>query len=145
MLKNLTPAQLELVQTLLDANLSLGLTKEGFTVDGFYKSGTVTLVPMDQTPEYRDVPYSFKQGRARVRDVRKEQVEKPLFVAHSRYDGRDDVNSLSDLVSLNHLWWMRSKERFGGWSEPEEPWLSLMAEAGYVKVEEVKVKVVTSL
>jgi len=81
-------------------------------VDGFYKSGTVFLLPKtDKT-----------------------------FTAISRYDERTDIAFIEDLVALNYQWWEYSKDRgFDGWLSPNDWWLPLLEKGGYVKTEMRKV------
>jgi len=87
----------------------------GFEIDGFYKSDTVFLIPKDDK----------------------------TFTAVSRYDERDEIAFLEDLVALNFKWWERSKYRgFDGWRNPTEQWLPLLEQAGYVETHTQKVVVV---
>ena len=65
-----------------------------YIVDGFYKSGTIKLIENEDE-----------------------------LTAVARYDEQSEIDSLYDLVSLNHEWWIRSKDRFDGWKEPDLSWL----------------------
>jgi len=83
----------------------------GYRVGGFYKSGTVDLVPNGDG-----------------------------FIAHQRYNKTAKINDISDLVFLNHDWWQMSKNRYEGWAEPDSRWLSLLVKYDLVKVTEKVVK-----
>ena len=80
------------------------IDKVVYTVNGFYKSGTVKL------------------------------IEEPdgLYV-HQRYDQVDKVESCREIVSLNFYWWNHSKDRFDGWKDPDPRWLPLLIDEGCVE------------
>lgn len=75
-----------------------------YEVNGFYKSGSVSL-------------YETEEG---------------IFVK-ARYEEVDKIESFEDLVYINYRWWLRSKERFEGWSVPNENWLPHLLKYGYIK------------
>lgn len=91
----------ELIVELLKNGISVELELKndviGFKIDGFYKSGTVTLIQEDDH-----------------------------FIAHARYGETELIESLSDLVSYNRYWWSASKERNEGWTKPNSKWLPLL-------------------
>jgi hypothetical protein len=74
-----------------------------FKVYGFYKSDSVTVHTVNQTLT------------ARYNEVDEFMVE--------------DLTSA--LVTLNHQWWERSRERYDGWAEPDAAWKPLLLEHGY--------------
>jgi hypothetical protein len=112
----------EIIVTLVQNEIPVSIVQKeidgekqiGFEVDGFYKSGTVFLLPTsDRT-----------------------------FTAISRYNERTDIAFIEDLVALNYEWWDRSKDRgFDGWKSPDCRWMALLEKGGYVKTEMQKVVV----
>lgn len=82
-------------------------------VEGFYKSGEITLAPVT-------IP-----GKAE------------LFIAHSRYGQDDRIFALEDLVLLNFDWWQKSKDRFEGWAQPDPKWAPLMLTQGLLVAREI--------
>ena len=78
-----------------------------YQIDGFYKSGTVTLVPLGE-------------GRYQVR---------------ARYDEISEIDSFEDLVGINAQWWERSRTRSDGWEAPHPKWVGDLVRCGYVHVE----------
>ncbi|PLS19000.1 hypothetical protein CVD28_00945 [Bacillus sp. M6-12] len=109
MLKNIINN--EIILQLVEKDIPVELRKNGFVIEGFYKSGQVRLEPK----------------------------EDGTFIAHSRYDQKDDIESFDDLVHLNHEWWGYSKDRSEGWKKPEEKWAVEMVRLGLVKRREEKV------
>lgn len=75
-----------------------------YVVNGFYKSGTIDL-----------------------------RVENFDVVAYSRYDQKDVITCLEDLLHLNISWWDKSKGRHSGWDVPDSSWEPLLIEKGLVK------------
>lgn len=74
-----------------------------YEVGGFYKSNTVRVNVANQT-------------------------------VTARYDEVtefDPANLTETLVDLNWDWWLRSKDRYDGWSQPDGAWLPLLEAAGY--------------
>jgi hypothetical protein len=96
----------EFIEQLLEAGIEVGLTREGFTVDGFYKSGEVRIVP------------STVEGS---------------WICHQRYNKTDTVENLHDIVGINHHWWLHSKERSEFWEQPDLVWAPLLVKFGYIK------------
>lgn len=90
---------------LIEKGFEATLRQDGVVLEGFYKSGTVRLEPK----------------------------EDGTFVAHSRYNQTDDIESFDDLVYLNHDWWGQSKSRSEHWKNPEERWGKEMIRLGLVK------------
>ena len=92
--------------------VSLCLHRNGqivYNVDGFYKSGNVSLVPHGEN-----------------------------FKAVARYGDETEINDVRDLAALNLHWWNSSNDRFDGWAEPDPHWLPLLIEFGMVKEKIVK-------
>ena len=81
-----------------------------YIIDGFYKSGTIKLI---ERVGYGD----------------------NAFLAESRYDQIDFINTFNDLVYLNYEWWMDSRERYEGWADPDPQWLPHLIGANLIKVE----------
>jgi hypothetical protein len=71
------------------------VTPAGVVLEGYYKSGVITLAPNDD-------------GRT--------------FTALSRYGETTQINDFDDLVRLNHVWFNRSLGRFPGWNTPAGVW-----------------------
>lgn len=76
----------------------------GYVVSGFYKSGTVILIPNEHS-----------------------------VLVKARYNEQTTIDTLGQLVGINNLWWERSKGRYEGWSNPDSMWISLLKEFGYIK------------
>jgi hypothetical protein len=104
------------LQTALDHGFTFTvLKKDGNTVfrfENFYKSGTADLVPVDGND-----PFNPPNG----------------FVAHTRYNKEEEIQVWRDLVWLNYYWWLDSKERSDGWSNPDPKWAEEMVAHGIVK------------
>lgn len=98
----------EIILELVEKEFPVAIRKDGFIIEGFYKSGTVRLEPK----------------------------EDGTFTAHSRYDQEDTIESFDDLVYLNHEWWSYSKGRSEGWLKPDEKWAKEMVRLGLVKRKE---------
>lgn len=79
------------IQELLEHDIPVSLTKDGFVVEGFYKSGTIEIQCRNEADWY----------------------------AVARYQEKTDVEDIQDIVAINHLWWLRGKERYEGWSQPD--------------------------
>lgn len=65
-----------------------------YSLDGFYKSGTVIL-------------YKTSTGK-------RECV--------ARYNETNIIENFDDLVYLNYDWWIRSRDRSEGWQTPHDYW-----------------------
>lgn len=85
----------------------------GFRIGGFYKSGSVTLMPYD---------------------------DDGTLYAIDRYNGKREIYDIRSLCALNVEWWERSKNRYDGWADPDINWIPLLIEYGFIneKVMEVK-------
>jgi hypothetical protein len=96
-----------IVAEMLARGIEPTLTAEGLVLQGFYKSGTVTLVMTQEGKLY----------------------------LHSRYDHyeKDEITSLRDIVEINIYWWEYSKDRNPNWAVPCEPWATLAVEMGLLK------------
>lgn len=93
-----------LLKELVVRGLEVNVSAEGFKVSGFYKSGSVTLVPVN--PENPISPLTCIQ----------------------RYDEKDEVKNFDDLVLINFKWWKRSSSR--GWGGPDAFWQSQFERMG---------------
>lgn len=106
----------ELIKKILEKGftLEMGFNVEKnrieYALDGFYKSGNITL-------------YENDHG---------------TLTAIARYNEITIIDNFYNLVSLNYMWWINSRDRFEGWKEPDSMWLPLLIEEGFVK-EEIKV------
>ena len=96
-----------IIKALVDRDISVEITKEGFKIRGFYKSGEILLRP----------------------------AEGDTFIAVARYNEEDEIGEFDDLVRLNYYWWDRSKDRYEGWTNPEEDWIPDLERLGYIKKE----------
>jgi len=100
---------MDIINELVSNGISVRLeykiqTRESsFIVDGFYKSGEVNLVKQD--------------GKV---------------IAHARYDEKTEIDSLRDIVELNYNWWLKSKERFEGWKNPDPKWIPLLEKFNFI-------------
>ena len=74
-----------------------------YKINGFYKSGLIQL----------------------------EEINGEL-IATARYNEKTDINELRDLVYLNYKWWNLSKERYDGWKNPDQNWISLLEEYNFI-------------
>lgn len=92
------------IQELLEAGVEVSLTKDSFVVEGFYKSGNIEIKCRNESDWY----------------------------AVARYQEKTDIETVEDIVGLNHAWWYISKERYDGWSQPDSRWLPLLVKYGYV-------------
>lgn len=68
-----------------------------YMVEGFYKSGTVSLYESNE-----------------------------ILYARARYDTVTEVNDFRDLVILNHHWWINTKHKYDGWASPDSQWLPFL-------------------
>jgi hypothetical protein len=96
-----------LISVLLDKGLSVSLSKEGYLVDGFHKSGTVLL---------------------------KEVENENHLLCLSRYEKEDIITCFDDLVFLNFYWYEVTKERNNNEYHPGEFWLNEYLRLNLVKV-----------
>lgn len=100
-----------IIQELLESGLNVLLSydkdknQHKYEVSGFYKSGTVILTIESDT----------------------------TLLATARYNEKTVINNLTDIVQLNYDWWLHSKERFSGWSHPDESWITLLTKQGLIK------------
>ena len=77
-----------------------------YSIDGFYKSGTVTVDTVKMT-------ITARYGKVTTYEHPSKLIE--------------------TLVSLNYDWWMDSKDRYDGWEQPRLAWGELLVEFGLVK------------
>jgi hypothetical protein len=71
-----------IIKELIENNIEVILTKEGYKIGGFYKSGTILLLPQ----------------------------EGDVFIAVDRYGEKDDIDDLERLVGLNFSWWIKQHQ-----------------------------------
>lgn len=100
-----------IIQELVDREIPVEITKEGFKVSGFYKSDTVTL-------EYISFP-AFPGNNH--------------FKCHQRYNRVDEIDCFADLVGVNYYWWLESKDSWEDWKIPDPHWQEALLEFDYVK------------
>lgn len=86
--------------------VEVGIGPGGFTLDGFYKHGTVRLRPT---------------------------AEPGVFVLVDRYGEEEEVATLRDLVWANHGYWRQYRDRLDMWSMPAGGWAELMVAYGLVE------------
>ena len=79
-----------------------------YKLEGFYKSGGVTIIPQELTEE---------EETFRIRDRYKEQ----------------EAYNICDLVYLNASWWESSRDRNECWEQPDPLWASLLLSHGYIE------------
>lgn len=98
----------EIVKNGIPIQLSFNKEKNKmiYTIDGFYKSGSIDLEEKDDGND---------------------------LIATARYGEQTLVCNFNDLVSLNYDWWMYSKDRYDGWKTPEGCWLPFLLDMGLVK------------
>jgi hypothetical protein len=104
-----------ILKEMLERDIDVRLTKDGFKVMGFYKSGHVMLTQNTDS------------------------VNKDSFISTDRYKATEIIYNFEDLVQLNHYWWKNGIERNETYFPPDDPWLSIMLELGLIK-EETTVK-----
>lgn len=103
------------IQELLEHGINIELTKDSFLVSGFYKSGTVEVKCRGEHDWY----------------------------AKARYNETKDIEELRDLVSLNHTWWVRGKDRWPeGWSQPDSNWVPLLEKFEFITPKTIPAKVI---
>jgi len=100
----------DILKNLLERNITVELRfdKEtnqfAFKALGFYKSGSVVL-----------------------------SIQSDVIIAFTRYNQEDEIHSWEDLVRLNFDWWVKSKERYDSWNNPQESFREDMIELGLIK------------
>lgn len=98
----------EVLKKGITVNLSFNKEKNKiiYTIDGFYKSGTIDL---------------------------EEKDDNDILIATARYNEQTLVESFDDLVSLNFSWWSYSKNRNECWNAPDSKWLPFLIDSGLVE------------
>ena len=89
-----------LIAELVQRGVVMTIIPEGVSIEGFYKSGSISLT----------------------------MNEFGHIFAHSRYGESVEIRTLEDLVGYNLVWWRYSKDRSPAWSIPTEPWASMAVE-----------------
>lgn len=88
--------------------VSMGYNKStnsiNYTIDGFYKSGNITLEENGEN-----------------------------LIATARYNEKTNITNFRDIVLLNYSWWNYSNGRNDIWNSPESDWLPFLLEEGLVK------------
>jgi hypothetical protein len=92
-----------IIRACVERGIDVTITKDGYKIDGFYKSGEVTLTTNGDG-----------------------------YYARDRYDKITDIRDFDDLVYLNAHWWDKSKDRLDGWKNPAEPWATEMVRLGLI-------------
>ena len=107
----------QLIEDLILRNIPVTIKMEngviGYHLEGFYKCGGVRIM-LAPLGEY-SVTERYKTEK---------------------------ISSLSDLVYIHARWWESSKDRWEGWQQPDELWIPLLLEFGYIVAEEVPAKIV---
>lgn len=80
-----------------------------YVVNGFYKSGEVVLVSVDDDDDY--------------------------LLSRSRYGEEIGIFDWDDMVRLNYDWWIHSRDRHDGWKEPNSKWINEFVRLGLVAIE----------
>lgn len=97
----------DFIWQLVEEGIPVELTKAGFKLPGFYKSGEITIVPCE--------PCWGKTWKAL-----------------QRYNEEDHVESVEDVVSINNSW--RLRQNNGEESKPPDcHWAALLEKHGYLK------------
>ena len=99
--------QFPLVKELIDKEVPFEVTKEGIRLGGFYKSGTLLLVPLNDSSE--------------------------LFTALDRYDADDLIRDFTDILSIQLHWFRDSETRWEGKQSPDPIWEKHLIEYGLLK------------
>ena len=99
----------KLIKILVDKGLTVNISKEGYSLEGFYKSGSVTFNELDEN----------------------------TLLCHQRYDEVEEISSFDDIVMVNFKWWKRSKDK--GWSNPDNFWLQEFVRLDLVNVKTITI------
>lgn len=102
------------IQELLEYGINVQLTRDSFVVDGFYKSGNIEVKCQGEHDWY----------------------------AEARYNETTPIEELRDLVSLNYTWWLRGKDRYEGWSQPDSNWIPLLEKFEFITSKTIPAKVI---
>lgn len=82
----------KLILEMVDKGLTLGFSKEGFSLEGFYKSGKVVFTVKDEN----------------------------TLICTDRYGKTENITCFDEVVYVNHKWWEISKSR--GWTYTDTFW-----------------------
>ncbi len=85
----------DLILEAMEKGIVVKISKEGYSIDGFYRSGTIDI----------------------------EVGEDGKLTAKSRRNRVDIINEYDDLVRLNYYWWFLSREKDREWLRPGKEWL----------------------
>ena len=95
----------EMIETAVTKGVRVVLTKTGYEIEGFYKSGSVTLEP--------DITGGM--------------------TATDKKDGKSIVKSFDDIVRLNYDWWKKSRGKSAEFVNPGKEWIDEFVRLGLVK------------
>lgn len=99
-----------ILNKLTENDIDYTVTKQGIKIEGFYKSGCITLIPLLNSNGYF---ISFK--------------------AIARYNDTRIITSFDDLVRFNYDWWMYSRDRgYDGWKNPDEKFANHFSRLGLI-------------
>jgi len=108
-----------LLRPLLDVGIVLELVWHekygyGFNIEGFYKSGKVSIYCNDVPDEHQ-------------------------YIVFSRYDQTDYIDNFKDLVIINYEWWLKSHDRHDGWAKPDSKWIQFLINESLIKqIQDIK-------
>jgi hypothetical protein len=109
-----------LLKEMVEGDIPFTFSAHGVIVDGFYKSGTVRLVPC------------WDGDKVMKWDV---------FDRYTTNDAAQTITYFADLVALNADWWRRSYNRMEkGWSI-DERWKKHLIAAGFAEEQTICVPV----
>lgn len=84
----------ELVNILISKGIKVYLTHFGYEIEGFYRLGSISLIP---------------------------DYQKNVLVAVDKKDDITEIKNFDDLVRLNYAWWKKSYKKVQ-FSVPEKIW-----------------------
>lgn len=94
----------EFIWQLVEEGIPVELTKTGFKLPGFYKSGEVEVVPCTDSSM---APWKVLQ----------------------RYSEVDYADCIEDIVAINNSWRQRTEDK-----QPDSRWTALLAKCGCIKM-----------
>jgi len=108
----------QLIRELIEADIPVIITKNGFVLEGWYRQGKVILFTyQDSTIEQGETVYTLSGSHG-------------IISKH--------IYSLEDLVAEHFAQWQaQNYNRRDDWDQPEKAWIPLLVKSGFIK-EEVK-------
>ncbi len=102
-----------LIRELIENDIPVTLSKDGYILEGWYEHGKVTLNSKRSTVE---------QGTT-------------IWTLTSRYGqiGSCSIYSLGNLVSLHFGVWQIYQDRCNDWKQPQKLWIPLMVKFGCIE------------